>query len=599
MLLLSGREIAAAAVIVLLMGAVFRGSGFGPSRGVEIMISAALGLVAAALAWLLEVRQGLLGLRTPPPHHVAIMLAAVAIAAFRAHVRVPAGGDRATIALSMVAAVGIGAVRSPIYPAFLAGLAIAVLSALRRTDPSRAPLSTIGARTAAISAVILGAAAAVTLGLGLALPPLHDRVQDYAIETFGLEGPLRRSGFSRSMALGSLREIIRSDAKVFRVYGAEVTHLRGAVYDRYAAGRWIVPLEGRPKRIALSSAPPPERHSEVVPIGGETAHLFVPLDARAIGTPAGRAAVDGVGLLEPVEDDPVDRVWFVPEPGDRPVVRPPSPVDLEVPGALRADLEPIARRWTAGAETPRERLEAIRRRFELEYTYSLDFERDEAVDPIVEFLRDRKTGHCEYFASAMALLARTSSIAARVAGGFLVTERSTAGDYWIVRESNAHAWVEAWIDDAWVTIDPTPAGGIAAHMRSDAAPLDAIADRVSELASRAVAWLRERTVGQLLAALAIGLAFVFRKELAVLARRRSSIPPATYGAPPPELSRFLDRLRRCGSILRPGESLERFALRLPEQEGRLLLRYAAARYGSKEPMAPVLAALDQASGNPR
>ena len=76
-------------------------------------------------------------------------------------------------------------------------------------------------------------------------------------------------------------------------------------------------------------------------------------------------------------------------------------------------------------------------------------------NPIDEFLFDTRRGFCGHYASAFTVLARAGGIPARVVTGYQGAERNPLGNYWIVRQSDAHAWVEAWIDDHWVRFDPT------------------------------------------------------------------------------------------------------------------------------------------------
>jgi len=77
--------------------------------------------------------------------------------------------------------------------------------------------------------------------------------------------------------------------------------------------------------------------------------------------------------------------------------------------------------------------------------------------PLDAFLFDTKEGYCQHFAGAMALLLRMGGVPARVATGFSPGGVSKRRDAWIVRDTDAHAWVEAWFDDlGWVTFDPTP-----------------------------------------------------------------------------------------------------------------------------------------------
>jgi len=78
-------------------------------------------------------------------------------------------------------------------------------------------------------------------------------------------------------------------------------------------------------------------------------------------------------------------------------------------------------------------------------------------DPVDAFLFDTRAGFCEHYASAFAVLARAAGIPARVVTGYLGAELNPLGDYWIVRQSDAHAWTEIWIDGNWQRYDPTAA----------------------------------------------------------------------------------------------------------------------------------------------
>ena len=92
------------------------------------------------------------------------------------------------------------------------------------------------------------------------------------------------------------------------------------------------------------------------------------------------------------------------------------------------------------------------------YGYSLDMERKSHESALDEFLFERKEGHCEYFASAMAVLLRLNGIPSRVITGFASTEWNDLGQYMVVRQTHAHSWVEAYIPGlGWKVYDPTPA----------------------------------------------------------------------------------------------------------------------------------------------
>jgi hypothetical protein len=92
-----------------------------------------------------------------------------------------------------------------------------------------------------------------------------------------------------------------------------------------------------------------------------------------------------------------------------------------------------------------------------QYEYSLDLETPRGVNPIESFLFYSRRGHCEYFASAMALLLRAIDIPSRVVSGFYSTEYNEELQQFVVRQSDAHSWVEVWLDGlGWIMLDPTP-----------------------------------------------------------------------------------------------------------------------------------------------
>jgi transglutaminase-like putative cysteine protease len=79
-------------------------------------------------------------------------------------------------------------------------------------------------------------------------------------------------------------------------------------------------------------------------------------------------------------------------------------------------------------------------------------------NPVDDFLFDTRRGFCGHYASAFAVMMRAAGVPARVVTGYLGGKDNPYGDYWIVRQSDAHAWVEVWIEDSgWIRIDPTAA----------------------------------------------------------------------------------------------------------------------------------------------
>ncbi|HZU28038.1 MAG TPA: DUF3488 and transglutaminase-like domain-containing protein [Bryobacteraceae bacterium] len=91
------------------------------------------------------------------------------------------------------------------------------------------------------------------------------------------------------------------------------------------------------------------------------------------------------------------------------------------------------------------------------YRYTSELPATESRDPLARFLFERRAGHCEYFASALAVMLRTLNIPARLATGYQSGVWNPVNSTQLIRAGDAHAWVEAWFPDrGWFTLDATP-----------------------------------------------------------------------------------------------------------------------------------------------
>ena len=125
------------------------------------------------------------------------------------------------------------------------------------------------------------------------------------------------------------------------------------------------------------------------------------------------------------------------------------PVDPRIPR--------LAVEVASGAAMDLQRARAIEHFLRSSFAYTLELPSHEVADPLAYFLFTRRKGHCEYFASAMAVMLRTLGIPARLATGFQSGVYNPFTELWVVRASDAHTWVEAWIPShGWTTFDPTP-----------------------------------------------------------------------------------------------------------------------------------------------
>lgn len=129
------------------------------------------------------------------------------------------------------------------------------------------------------------------------------------------------------------------------------------------------------------------------------------------------------------------------------------PLDIRIPE--------LAAKITASAPDNYDKALALERYLQTRLGYTLDLPRSIPRDPLAYFLFERKQGHCEYFASAMAVMLRSLHIPARMVTGFRTGEFNDLTDQYVVRASNAHAWVEAYFPGTgWISFDPTPPGSL-------------------------------------------------------------------------------------------------------------------------------------------
>ncbi len=140
---------------------------------------------------------------------------------------------------------------------------------------------------------------------------------------------------------------------------------------------------------------------------------------------------------------------------------PPLPRFLEI-YAIASDVTPrireLSRQITTGEDSLFSIVRTIERYLQRNHRYAINDLPIEAGDPIEFFLFQSKRGFCEHFASAMVLMVRSLGIAARPVNGYTISEWNEFGQYFTVRQSDAHTWVEVFFPThGWITFDPTPA----------------------------------------------------------------------------------------------------------------------------------------------
>ena len=135
---------------------------------------------------------------------------------------------------------------------------------------------------------------------------------------------------------------------------------------------------------------------------------------------------------------------------------------LQVPPNLDRRVIELAERITSTQGTLFLKASALERYLATSYGYTLQLPAVTPKDPVASFLFERKSGHCEYFASSMVIMLRALGIPSRIVNGFRGGEYNHVTGSYIVRARDAHSWVEAYFQGyGWYTFDPTPSSASA------------------------------------------------------------------------------------------------------------------------------------------
>ena len=302
------------------------------------------------------------------------------------------------------------------------------------------------------------------------------------------------TGFSEQVQLGRIGQIQQSSAVVMHIQidgddaGAYDLKWRGVALSSFDGRTWSNPHEqvvvprmvdgsfalwqperrwqglGQPQQKALRAI-----HYRVLtePIGASV--FFLAAVPQTMEGNYGLISMDGGGAVYDLDPQhPVGRYEATsnlaqPMPGElRRAAGTPSAdflrTYLQLPRALDTRIPELAGQITAAAGNNYDKSVAIEQYLRSHFAYTLELPRTVARDPLAQFLFERKRGHCEYFASSMAVMLRSLSIPARIVNGFRTGEFNDLTSQYVVRAANAHSWVEAYFPGyGWIAFDPTPA----------------------------------------------------------------------------------------------------------------------------------------------
>ena len=359
------------------------------------------------------------------------------------------------------------------------------------------------------------------------------------------------------------------DAPVMYVRSGAPAYWRGLVFDTYREGVWTASNRGYSQMDAY--VPPrflPPAPRDNLGTFVQTYRVLRPLPGvinaaypiQSLYAPVSALREDAYGtfhtpdVLRPGQTYSV--VSYLPNlspavlrADELPVGEPPDDNRAYLDhGALSAPARALADRIAAGPSNQFDLVMAVTRYLQSNYRYTLDLPRvPSGRDPVDYFLFDTRSGYCEQFATAETLLLRYLGVPARLATGYATGQYDALLDQSVVREHDAHAWVEVWFaGHGWVPVDPTPGVDPLAATRF---PSHWAAGDVARLIPHLTLGAPVTAVGSAgvlgVIAPAVGVAVLIVLLYAWLRRRR----PWRWGGrrPPPgetELLRLYERMQR-------------------------------------------------------
>lgn len=347
--------------------------------------------------------------------------------------------------------------------------------------------------------------------LFLLLPRMH------AAMMRAVGGAAAVSGLSDRVELGDIGRIRADRTLALRVETLRgdppppsQAYWRGLAFDTFDGRSWSVT---RPRRRSLPGTPrlgvplrggaePPDLVQRIVREPVERGVIFGMAAERRFQGPVETLERDTEGNLYAPRSDRARLQYTIasrlrepdPEQLATDAARPPSGSGdrYRALPPLSDTVREQALRITAGAETDAARAAALERHLRRAGRYT-DAPPDLGSDdrsPVEAFLLGDLAGHCEYFATGMAVMARSIGLPARIVTGFAGGRRNRVGGFIELAHSDAHAWVEIHFERAgWVHFDPTPP-----DLRLRTAAGGSLVERIAEIASAVELWWFRRVV---------------------------------------------------------------------------------------------------------
>lgn len=349
--------------------------------------------------------------------------------------------------------------------------------------------------------VVLTLALATSLSLGggsaVALQRYDREIEWFLGDFLGYRPPSARPGFTTSGRLSDVSnwKTTQADEVAMVAFSDKAPgYLRGVVFDTYQTPEWdkswtvwttdaetdgdaepqILPVVTPPRGLrgidsehllsrVMDQAQGPWSSIQVELQNPRGPHFFAPLKTAYISVKQGNIVRELHGTLQ-ASQRPRSAAYTL--------------ITTDIPSRnrlddderarttrLNPDLSPpirrIANELFTDCRTNADKINRVETWFQNNFEYQLGIDIPQGVDPLTHFLTERPSAHCEYFATATAVLLRLAGVPTRYVTGYVATERNDIGGYWLARNKDAHAWVEAYDDrqQQWVIVESTPASG--------------------------------------------------------------------------------------------------------------------------------------------
>ncbi|RJP46368.1 MAG: DUF3488 domain-containing protein [Desulfobacteraceae bacterium] len=271
-----------------------------------------------------------------------------------------------------------------------------------------------------------------------------------------------KSGFSDSLSPGGVVMLVENDAVAFRVSfdgetpSASLLYWRGIVFSDFDGRGWHVqrhspenpalPKGQNPTSYTVTLEPHHYRWLFVLEMPAEPLHRAAFLNDYTLRTPR--------PVSRQMRYEMTSYTRYHTGPEDEKTLR----QCILLPENSNTRTHQLAAEITADASTAVEKADQVFNFFrDNGFTYTLEPPRL-GRHPVDDFIFASRRGYCEHYASAFAFMMRAVNVPARVVGGYLGGEINPYANYLIVRQLDAHAWVEIWDpENGWIRVDPTAA----------------------------------------------------------------------------------------------------------------------------------------------